>query len=71
MLSYLHGVKEGYFLISKPVVVMVEHISWSIKASPIEWKDQTQEAAKSDETLTVNADFYKNHASLTLMSWFS
>ena len=36
ILSYLHGVKEGYFLISKPVAVMVEHIFRSIKASPIE-----------------------------------
>ena len=35
--SYLHGVKEGHFLISKPVAIMVEHFFLPIKASPIEW----------------------------------
>ena len=64
----LHGVKEGHFLISKPVAIMVEHFFLPIKASPIEWKDQTQEAAKSNETLTENPDLYRNHALLTLMS---
>ena len=29
--SYLHGVKEGHFLISKPVAVMVEHFCLLIK----------------------------------------
>ena len=33
----LHVVKEGPFLISKPVAVMVEHFFLPIKASPIEW----------------------------------
>ena len=33
--SYLHGVKEGHFLISKPVAVMVENFFGPIKASPI------------------------------------
>ena len=32
---YLHGVKEGHFLISKPVAVMVENFFGPIKASPI------------------------------------
>ena len=29
--SYLHGVKEGHFLISKPVVFMVEHFVYPSK----------------------------------------
>ena len=41
---------------------------FTYQASPIEWKDQTQEAAKSDETFTKNPDLYKNQALLTLMS---
>ena len=34
--SYLHGVKDWHFLISKPVAIMVEHFIGPIKASPMD-----------------------------------
>ena len=34
--SYLHGVKEGHFLISEPVAVMVKHFFFTYQNPPIE-----------------------------------
>ena len=50
---YLPGVKEGHFLISKPVAAMAEHFFKPIKASPIECyqiMSKTYEIKKLSET---------------------
>ena len=53
IIFYLVGVKEGHFLISKPVAPMAEHFFKPIKASPIECyqiMSKTYEIKKLSET---------------------